>query len=106
MLASIMSLHTPLAHVMGLKIRTFFLLKVVMLHIELKGMQNILHYNTLDLWGGVKRPKHFLLKVVMLYIKQKGNKFKTTCKQNVWPYFPAPWASGVEFKGQILKLCS
>ena len=60
MQAHILSLHTPLAPGWGLKVKTFFILKEVMLHIKLKGMELRAPASTysvlthiLDLWVGL-----------------------------------------------------
>ena len=65
MQAHSLSLHTPSNPGMGQKVK-LFLLKVLMLHIKLKGMENrapckhiTCPYVSLGPWGEVKRSKYF-----------------------------------------------
>ena len=79
-------------------VKTFFFLKVVMLHTKLKGMEHrtpckhIFCPNTHHgaPWGGVKRSKLFFMKVVMLHIKLKGMDHRAPCKGIFCPYTHPP----------------
>ena len=75
--------------------QNIFFLKVVMVYINLKGMEHraiVSTYffltHTLGPWGGVKRSKNcfFFLKVVMLHIKLKGMEHRAPCKLIVCLY--------------------
>ena len=77
--AHILSLHTPLTLKVGSKVKTCFFLKIVMLHIKLKGMEHrapckhIFYPYTQPVslgWG--QMVKIFLVNVVMLHIKLKS----------------------------------
>ena len=93
MQAHILSLHTLSTPGVGSKVKTFFILKVVMLHIKLKGMEHrapckhifysYTHPQPLD---GVKKSTFFFLKVVMLHIKLKGMEHRAPCKHIFCPY--------------------
>ena len=84
MQAYVLSLHTPSTPGWGQKVN-FFLLKIVMLLIKLKGMEYKAPCNTYTVLthtigpcGGVKRSELFFLNVVMLHIKLKGKKHRPT----------------------------
>ena len=74
----------------GIKRSKHFFLKVVILHIKLKGMESkqneskkYVLTHILNPWGGVKMSFFSFLKVVMLHIKLKGKRCRPTCKLKV-----------------------
>ena len=92
MVANILPTDTPLTQGLGSKGQTIFLLKVVMLHIKLKGIEHrapwkqvCCHYTHQRPLGlGQKVIFCSFLKVVMLHIKVKWKKCRPTCKVTLW----------------------
>ena len=96
--ARILSLHTPSTPGVGSNVKTFFL-KVVMLHIKLKGMEHkahmlCTHTPSTPRWG----QNVIFLKVVMLHIKSKEwNIEHHASTYSVLTYTLDPWGG---IKGQ------
>ena len=80
----------------GQKVKTFFLLKVVMLRIKLKGMdhkapcKNIFcpYTHPWSLGWDQKIKTYLFLKEVLLYIKLKRMELRAPCKHIFCPYTP------------------
>ena len=105
MQAHILSLRAPAIPGVGSKCQNFFL-KVVMLHIKLKGIEHRapckhIIYPYVHLSGvGSKGQNIYFLKVVMLYIKFKGMEHTAKCKHIFCPQThlcPLGWGQKVIF---------
>ena len=94
MVANILPTDTPMTQGWGQKVKLYIFLKVVMLHIKLKGIEHraswkqvCCHYtHQRPLGWGQKVIFCSFLKVVMLHIKVKWKKLRPTCKVTLWIY--------------------
>ena len=85
MQAHILSLHPPSTAEVGSKVKTFFFLKVVMLHIKLNGMGHRAPNKHIHIFCpythlGLKSQTMFTQKVVISHIKLKRMEHRAPCK--------------------------
>ena len=105
MQAHILSLRAPTVPGIVSKCQNFFL-KVVMLHIKLKGIEHRAPYKHINYpyvhlsRVGSKGQNIYFLKVVMLYIKFKGMEHTAKCKHIFCPQ-THPLSPGVGSKGHF-----
>ena len=105
MVANILPTDTPSSQGVGSKGQTISFLKVVMLHIKLKGFEHrapwkqiICHYtHQRPLGWGQKVIFFSFLKVVMFHIKLKWKKCRPTCEVILWIY-THHWPLGLGLK--------
>ena len=111
MQAHILSLYTSAIFGVGSKVKTFFFLKVVMLHIKFKGMEHrtpckniFCPYTQPRPLGWGKMSKHTPLRGVMLHVKLKGMGQRARCKHIFCPYTHPRSRGGVKVSKHFILI--